>query len=67
MSVEAAIADTQVVVPGDRGSGMRLHYLDGLRGWAALAVVVFHATWESFKDYTPGVRTSAPGLVNDGK
>ena len=57
----------QIVVAGDRGSPQRLRYLDGLRGWAALAVVVFHSTWESFKDYTPGLKTSAFGLVNDGR
>ncbi|MCW2573757.1 MAG: acyltransferase 3 [Frankiales bacterium] len=67
MTAPAPTVGSEAAVPGDRGSAMRLHYLDGLRGWAALAVVVFHSTWESFKDYTPGVRTSAVGLVNDGK
>lgn len=56
----AALARTEV-------PALRLHYLDGLRGWAALAVVIFHSTWELFKGYLPAVRTSAPGLINDGK
>ena len=44
----------------------RLHYLDGLRGWAALAVVVYHSTWELFGDYTPRVRIRALSLATDG-
>lgn len=45
----------------------RLHYLDGLRGWAALVVVIFHSTWGLFSYYLPPVRTTSVGLLNDGK
>lgn len=44
----------------------RLHYLDGLRGWAALAVVIFHSTWELFGAYTPRIRIRALSLATDG-
>src|SRR5438874_6315090 len=49
------------------GSTRRLRFLDGLRGWAALVVVIYHSTWELFKNYVPAMRTSKPGLLNDGK
>jgi peptidoglycan/LPS O-acetylase OafA/YrhL len=54
-------------VPAPAGEGMRLRFLDGLRGWAALVVVVYHASWELFKAYMPGLHSPLPGLVNDGK
>jgi len=44
----------------------RLDYLDGLRGWAALSVVIFHCTWELFGSFLPLVRTSYASLLNDG-
>ncbi|MDP9097191.1 MAG: acyltransferase [Pseudomonadota bacterium] len=46
---------------------LRLHYLDGLRGWAALVVVIFHSTWGLFSYYLPPMRTTSTGLINDGK
>jgi peptidoglycan/LPS O-acetylase OafA/YrhL len=49
------------------GSAGRLRFLDGLRGWAALVVVIYHSTWELFKGYAPAVQTTKPGLLNDGK
>jgi peptidoglycan/LPS O-acetylase OafA/YrhL len=54
----------------DQASGdgaRRLHFLDGLRGWAALIVVFFHANWELFKEYDPQVQSPGLGLLNDGK
>ena len=44
----------------------RLDYLDGVRGWAALSVVIFHATWELFGRYLPQVRVRYASLLNDG-
>ncbi len=46
--------------------GHRLVFLDGLRGWAAFAVVVFHASWEMFGRALPALRTSRLSLLNDG-
>ena len=43
----AEVGDTRdptALVDRDR----RLHELDGIRGWAALAVVVFHLCYETF-------------------
>ncbi len=48
-------------------TGLRLRFLDGLRGWAALVVVIFHATHELFGQYVPAVNTTRLGLLNDGK
>ncbi len=45
----------------------RIDYLDGLRGWAALAVVTFHASWELFGASHAGVRVTWPGPFNDGR
>lgn len=44
----------------------RLHFLDGLRGWAALSVVIYHSTWELFGTLVPGVRVTEAGPLNDG-
>jgi peptidoglycan/LPS O-acetylase OafA/YrhL len=43
----------------------RLRYLDGLRGWAALAVLAFHSTWELFGAVVPGLAGKRL-LLNDG-
>ncbi|MGC4062621.1 MAG: acyltransferase [Aquabacterium sp.] len=34
----------------------RIHYLDGMRGWAALSVLFFHIFWESFGARFPAFR-----------
>jgi peptidoglycan/LPS O-acetylase OafA/YrhL len=44
----------------------RLYYLDGLRGWAALVVVFYHATWELFGVCLPQIRIQYLSLANDG-
>jgi peptidoglycan/LPS O-acetylase OafA/YrhL len=43
----------------------RLRYLDGLRGWAAVAVVIFHSSWELFGRVVP-MLSSKRLLFNDG-
>jgi peptidoglycan/LPS O-acetylase OafA/YrhL len=53
-----------VVAPNKRSSG-RLAYFDGLRGWAALAVVIFHSTHEVFGVAVPALAHSRQ-LLNDG-
>jgi peptidoglycan/LPS O-acetylase OafA/YrhL len=45
----------------------RVGYLDGIRGWAALSVVVYHATWELLRDLNPAPRQTKFILINDGK
>lgn len=43
----------------------RISELDGLRGWAALSVVVFHIFWESFGERFPVFRNIVTaGLMN---
>ncbi|MDK4720148.1 acyltransferase family protein [Rhizobium sp. CNPSo 3968] len=44
---------------------MRISELDGLRGWAALSVVLFHLFWESFGGIIPAYRSFfVNGLIN---
>jgi len=46
----------------------RVHHeeLDGIRGWAALCVVVFHLTWETFGAIVPALRNPVTGFLLDG-
>jgi len=44
----------------------RLSVLDGLRGWAALSVVVFHLTWECFGVLFPQLRNVPLAVVANG-
>ena len=44
----------------------RLGELDGIRGWAALSVVVFHLTWETFGMVLPQLRNPVTGFLLDG-
>lgn len=44
----------------------RLATLDGLRGWAALSVVVYHMTWETFGVVYPAFRSAPVSFVGDG-
>jgi peptidoglycan/LPS O-acetylase OafA/YrhL len=44
----------------------RLHEIDGIRGWAALTVLLFHLFWEVFGVPLPGLRHPALRFVLDG-
>ncbi len=44
---------------------VRLYELDGLRGWAALCVVVFHMLWETFGSIHPIIRNSFTAVMLD--
>ncbi len=48
-------------------SSSRNHALDGIRGWAALSVVLFHVFWETFGGLFPGIRNIATALIFDGE
>jgi peptidoglycan/LPS O-acetylase OafA/YrhL len=48
-------------------SSVRLHELDGLRGWAALSVVAYHLFWEVFAALAPGFHNIATGFLLDGQ
>jgi peptidoglycan/LPS O-acetylase OafA/YrhL len=44
----------------------RLHDIDGIRGWAALSVLLFHVFWEVFGMLVPEIRQPALRFVLDG-
>lgn len=46
---------------------VRLHELDGLRGWAALVVVLYHLFWEMFGQIVPEFRNPVFGFFLDGE
>lgn len=48
------MAQTRVFTPGSAGE--RFAALDGIRGWAALSVVLFHIFWECFGERFPILR-----------
>lgn len=43
---------------------VRLTELDGIRGWAALAVVIFHLGWETFGEVLPGFKSPIFASIN---
>lgn len=45
----------------------RLTALDGLRGWAALSVVVYHLSWEAFGLYDPAFRSPLASFLGNGR
>ena len=47
-------------------AAIRLEELDGIRGWAALSVVVFHMTWETFGALVPPLRNALTAFLLDG-
>lgn len=51
----------------DMGAASRVAAMDGLRGWAALSVVVFHFTWELFGGTYPEFRTFVPAMLGSGR
>jgi peptidoglycan/LPS O-acetylase OafA/YrhL len=51
---------------GTKRHDSRLHYLDGLRGWASLFVLIFHSTVELFGARFPRLDAPALGPINDG-
>jgi peptidoglycan/LPS O-acetylase OafA/YrhL len=57
---------TQSQGPSAIASSVRLHEIDGLRGWAALSVVAFHIFWETFGIVQPGIRNPVLGFFLDG-
>jgi peptidoglycan/LPS O-acetylase OafA/YrhL len=49
-----------------RQQDVRLHELDGIRGWAALSVVLFHLFWETFGAKILWFRNPLTGFLFDG-
>jgi peptidoglycan/LPS O-acetylase OafA/YrhL len=46
---------------------IRLHELDGLRGWTALSVVAYHLFWETFGIVMPSIRNPITNFFLDGQ
>jgi peptidoglycan/LPS O-acetylase OafA/YrhL len=46
---------------------VRLHEIDGLRGWAALVVVCFHFFWETFGVVIPSIHNPWTTVFLDGR
>jgi peptidoglycan/LPS O-acetylase OafA/YrhL len=44
----------------------RLREIDGIRGWAAFCVLLFHLTWELFGEVEPAVRNPYTHIFLDG-
>lgn len=49
------------------GPASRISAMDGLRGWAALSVVIFHFTWELFGGAYPQFRSLFPAMIGSGR
>ena len=49
-----------------RAPSRRVHEIDGVRGWAALSVIVFHLFWELFGGEVPTFRNAALRFWLDG-
>jgi peptidoglycan/LPS O-acetylase OafA/YrhL len=50
----------------DPGTPARLTEIDGIRGWAALSVLFFHLTWETFGELEPSIRNPYTHIFLDG-
>lgn len=62
----AAAASADGSVRTSTPAPQRVVALDGLRGWAALSVVFFHLTWETFGAAFPVFRTPPFALLGNG-
>jgi peptidoglycan/LPS O-acetylase OafA/YrhL len=65
-AVETSPAAIVSEPPARTRAAVRLHELDGLRGWAALSVVLFHIFWEIFGLVGPGFRNPVTAFFLDG-
>lgn len=65
MTPETAKTTVVTATPADRPAD-RFADLDGLRGWAAVSVVVFHLTWEVFGAIHPQFRSVFLAFLLDG-
>jgi peptidoglycan/LPS O-acetylase OafA/YrhL len=50
-----------------RPPSLRFDLLDGVRGWCALSVVLFHVFWEIFGVLVPAFRNPLTGFLFDGR
>jgi len=66
MSSTASTADAVTAAMPRPPSG-RFDMLDGVRGWAALSVVLFHIFWEIFGALVPAFRNPVTGFLFDGQ
>ncbi|HTT06493.1 MAG TPA: acyltransferase [Steroidobacteraceae bacterium] len=65
-SLPTAKLTATAALPSHGARRVRLEELDGIRGWAALCVVVFHLTWETFGAIVPALRNPVTGFLLDG-
>ena len=66
MSLTAPTQAAAIAAPRRKGSG-RLDLLDGVRGWSALSVILFHVFWEIFGALVPAFRNPVTGFLFDGQ
>jgi peptidoglycan/LPS O-acetylase OafA/YrhL len=67
MSSTASSPDAVASAAKPRLRSGRLDLLDGVRGWSALSVVLFHVFWETFGALVPGFRNPITGFLCDGQ
>ena len=67
MSSTASTQNAAATAALRRPRSGRLDLLDGVRGWSALSVVLFHVFWEIFGALVPGFRNPVTGFLFDGQ
>jgi peptidoglycan/LPS O-acetylase OafA/YrhL len=67
MSFTASTRNAAATAAQRRPRSGRLDLLDGVRGWSALSVILFHVFWEIFGELVPGFRNPVTGFLFDGQ
>ncbi|ATQ66915.1 MULTISPECIES: acyltransferase family protein [Methylosinus] len=62
-AVDPIIAAAEPCAAAKATTRIRLGELDGVRGWGAFSVLLYHSTWEIFGQAHPGFRSPFAGLL----